>query len=65
LIEPALTVTQTPALIPVTGADLTNTMVVDDLAVRLRALGGLLINTGLFLVGTALALAAFFGQLKR
>jgi hypothetical protein len=65
LVEPALTVTQTPVLIPVTGADLTTVRVTDGLAARLQTLSGLLINTGLFLFGLALALAAFFGQLKR
>jgi YqxM protein len=60
LVEPALTVTQTPILIPVTGADLTEI----GLSARLQSFGGLLINTGLFLLGLALALAAFSGQLK-
>lgn len=60
LPPPASTVTRTPALIPITGADLTGTVGAGSLSL----FGGLFTNTGLVMLGLALALTGIRSQWK-
>lgn len=61
LAPPVPTLSSTPVLIPVTGADTTGY----GMAVRLSLLGRLLTNAGLVILGMALALTGIQSQLRR
>ncbi len=60
LPPPVITVTSTPVLIPVTGADMTRPIGANSLGL----FAGLFTNIGLFTLGLALALTGITSQMK-